>query len=108
MIGTAVPVSSATPNPVLSAFIPARTQPHRPSKIVGDGVRAAPATDGIWMVASAKFSLVGIVFFVGAADQLSKKIELMLSYASRDQELAVITTRQPRLIKCDLCANGIG
>ena len=60
------------------------------------------------MVASAKFSLVGIVLFVGAADQLSKKIELLLSAAGGDGGSAIVTIRKPRLIKSDLCGNGVG
>ena len=51
---------------------------------------------------------MGIVLFVDAADQLSKKIELLLSSASGDGESAIVTIRKPRLIKSDLGANGIG
>src|SRR5260370_14129229 len=91
---------------VQSALIPVQTQPHRPSDIIGNGVWGASATDGIWMVSSPKFSSVGIVLFVRAADQLSKNIVLPLSSASGDGGSAIVTIRKPRLIKSDLCANG--
>jgi hypothetical protein len=74
----------------------------------GIQINGASAIDGIWMVNSPKFSSVGIVLFVGAADQVSKKIELLLSSASGDGESAIVTIRKPRLIKSDLCANGVG
>ena len=46
--------------------------------------------------------------FVAAADQLSKKIKLLLSFVSGDGGSAVVTIRKPGLIKSDLCANSVG
>ncbi len=109
MIDTALPVSSATPNPCLISVNP-RSNPN----LIGQATSLTtefgmhPATDGIWTVSSSKFSLVAIVLFVGAADQRPKNIELVRSCTSGDEGFAVITIGKPRLIESDLCANGLG
>ena len=91
VIGTPLPASSASPKSIFNQFIRAKALSHRPS--IGDPV---------W------FSWVGMVLFVGVADQVYKKIELLLSCTSGDRRLPVITIRKPGLIKSDLCANGVG
>ena len=88
MIGTALPVSSATPNPCSNP------------NLIGQAISLTtefgvhPAIDHIWTVSSRKFSLVGIVLFVGAADQRPKKIELMLSYTSGGPRVGCYNDRE--------------
>jgi hypothetical protein len=82
---------------VQSVSIRGQIQLHRPNNIIGDGVWGHPLRIGSLMLRSPKFSLVRIVLFAAASDRRLKKMELLLSCASGDPGLAVVTTRRPRL-----------
>ena len=43
-----------------------------------------------------------------STDQLSKKIELLLSSASGDGRSAIVRIMKTRLVKSNLCGNGLG